>query len=653
MVGRSGGAPSNPHSWAIARGAEFTSLVILFGAASVWRFWPWLPRVFAGDDLINYSYFLNGRFAGDAWQCLTGEHAGRFRPLFASVLGLEFHFFGDKIRHYLLANLALNVASAMVLHKILRFYDCPRLVAALCALAVCTTRFSIYQITQVTGLVEGLGFLIFLAVVLFAARSWRLALERNQRSLLFSFLALICAFLLVHTHERYVAILPWLGLVLWTPTYRWRPRVAVGLGLLCISILLFNVWVKRQLGTTFFTGTGGSSLNLNVVSAIAHYREAIRSILQFNLGPSHLVGLTLSPEKDRVPWNLARVFEGLFLIVTAVSLWTGRKDLKNLGQILDRLRAPLLIFLLLLPPSLSSRLEQRWLVEPFAFLFVWGAIQVKDFIPAWRKYGYACLGLLPLLSISVDSYIARSFPLLSNLSTPTFANSIKTKILDLRPRLTNIVLLAEAQDCGWGLANDEFVKMYGSGEAQSIRCVRTFDEINFARDVRIFRVGSNGLVLDLTYAFERFVQYRGREKFDLIAQGPSAVIQTLFDRSVERLVTATGPQNVLMGEPGASFRFDRISIEKGTRMAFGTAMITDSRAAVTIEVTGHDGRPRQIFGRPVEPRLDPSFLISSHDEIDLSQFSGQTVSLIFRIKSEDRDRPQSIAITEAKLLSIR
>ena len=631
----------------------FAALATFFGAASLYRFWPWMPQVFAGDDLIAYSLYLKGQFANGPWASLSTGPLDKYRPVFLLFLGPQFRFFGLNVQAYEYCNLALNVANAMLLYKILRTQTLPRSVAIACALAVCTSRFSLFQVTQIVGSLEGLGFTFFLGVVLGVVKCQEPMGKTDSERPMYALLAVASSALAIHTHERYLVLLPWLGLVFWMSAKTRRPRRALSYVLLCASLILFNLGLKRLLHISVNAGTAGTSLKFDLASAGALLREALRSIFQMNSGPSHLAALALNKRDHFGAWSLALLFGGLYviLLLCPLSFKRARRSL-NRKILAGYFSLFGLLLALLVPPILTIRIEPRWLVEPFALLFVIGASGLVRARPPARRLACVCLGGLALISMSMDTYISPHFSSLSLVSSATFARAFREKILGTDSEgPKTIVLMSDRQNCGWVLGQDFFIRLYGHSET-SLSCADTFAEISIrdGRESDVYSIGERGLVLDVTESFRRDVETRAATKFDFILNSAKAKIRSDFSRSVERYKTTLGFQDVLMGEPSSSFRFDKIFIPRHAKLFYGTAMITDTTANTRIKVITPRRREFVVYDHAVGPRVDPSFLFASHDEIDLFRFAGQTVSLVFEIYRGGPDASGSVAVTELKLI---
>src|SRR5690349_2077102 len=94
---RSSSTGGMPYRHAAALTAVFTLTLI----AAVWRFRPWMPHTFFGDDLYNYLAYKDGLFPNGVVQALTSTFAEKFRPVFVWLLSTLFGMFGPRVQAYM------------------------------------------------------------------------------------------------------------------------------------------------------------------------------------------------------------------------------------------------------------------------------------------------------------------------------------------------------------------------------------------------------------------------------------------------------------------------------------------------------------------------------------------------------------------------
>ena len=165
-------------------------IFLLATAAGAWRFSPWMPKVFFGDDLANLLAYKAGNFASSLSQALGSAYWYKYRPVFATIMWILYGSFGSIIWPYLLVNLLIQGLNATLVFAITRRLSRGNwLVSLAIALAVVTSRFALYQVTQVTGLVEGVALLCFLGMVYCVIR----ASESEGHALRWSWLAIVSA----------------------------------------------------------------------------------------------------------------------------------------------------------------------------------------------------------------------------------------------------------------------------------------------------------------------------------------------------------------------------------------------------------------------------------------------------------------------------
>ena len=179
-----------------------------------------------------------------------------------------FGLFGQQISLYLAFNILLHALSALIVFALaFRLSRGSIYVALTAAILATTSRLALYQVTQVTGLLEGIGQLVFLSMIYCLLRFDQLVGRLNSHSLFFAYSAIFAVFLLVHTHERYFVVIPWIvSMFLLTPKFKClsptQRKVIIALSLMPA---LFNVLYKKFiLHAPFFVGTGGSHIQIDV-----------------------------------------------------------------------------------------------------------------------------------------------------------------------------------------------------------------------------------------------------------------------------------------------------------------------------------------------------------------------------------------------------
>lgn len=630
---------------------------ILAIIAATWRFSPWMPEVFFGDDLSNLLAYKDGHFASSASQALSAAFVGKYRPVFAWVMWLLFSAFEERILPYLALNVLLHGLSATLVFAIAhRVSRANWIVSLVISLAAATSRFALYQVTQVTGLVEGIALTFFLGMIYCIVR----ASENKESAWRWSWLAVAAAFLTMHIHERYIVVAVWLCFALiFLPSIRMLPR-ARWLTLLgaCIAALVFNVLFKMAvLQMPFFSGTGGTHINISAARILEHVMQAALSIFGFNEGPEYLVGARSISLNWFPVWPLAAALGLAWSMAVVMGV---RAVLSEKATALEPawplLRWPLLLLalgtLLLVPPILTIRLEQRWLLEPFILvllLFAWaaGSQRHRALVPAWML-----AMVIGSASIAVDSIIAPHFEQIFFVSSGRFATVAKRDIVDKDPgQSVSVGLLTGQEHCNWTLLNGEFFYLYG-GTRRTVYCLGAADEsliTTLPANTRIYGVSSSPLHLtDVMANWQALIQTRNEKvSFDFLNAFSKGRINNTVKVStpngqgvmVTPWDTMLGLQNTLTVISGFSYRYDAVPIGRDAQLRFGVSMIYPSggpaRAIVHINKVG--GAPRVLYSRDLTPPRAGEKLQFEPIAISLADFAGKNISLTFVVETPGSD----------------
>ena len=482
---------------------------LLAFVAAFWRYWPLMPHVFMGDDLAYLLEFKDGHCGTVFSKLLNTACMGKFRPVANGFIMLELNLFDLAFMNYMAVNVLLQATSATLVFAIAhRLSKGSLLVAFSIAIAVATSRFAVYQVTQVMGPVEGLALPLFLGVIYSIIR----AEDRQEDALRWGWIAISLSFLLIHNHERYILIAAWLAVAfVLLPNFRTLPgnRLAALL-LACIVLPVFNVAYKIVvLHIPFLVGTAGTDLDFNPARIVEHLDQAVFSIIGVNKGPEYLVGVKLIS----LPWYPARVlaltfaFTVIILIVKSVRGAFEKQHKSLSAPFWLSVRWPILLgllALLLLVPAISTiRLEQRWIFAPFILMLLVSAWAVGQ----WESKNKAIFGPLIIIlsasSILLDSLVVKHFDRMYLVYAARFADMVKRDIADKYPgQSSGIILLAKPEHCEWTLQNGEFFRIYG-GHAREVKCLGGYptpSEASNNTEMRVFAEIPHGHLSDVTNA---------------------------------------------------------------------------------------------------------------------------------------------------------
>ncbi len=166
-------------------------------------------RALYGDDLYLWSFYGCEDFWSFTFPKVT---KGNFRPFYWAMSYLEFLLIGPHVRWYARFNVLLNVGIAWVIYffsrRLSRLTRVPhgmlfgQAVGLLTGMLYLQSHFAAYQIAQVLGLLESLALLLALLTL------WGLFDYMEGRGTRAYLRACLCFFLVIFTHERFIALAP-------------------------------------------------------------------------------------------------------------------------------------------------------------------------------------------------------------------------------------------------------------------------------------------------------------------------------------------------------------------------------------------------------------------------------------------------------------
>ena len=185
----------------IPLGGYLLAFLLLLGAAY------WINRqihikALYMDDLYLFSFFREQNFFGFSFP--IGQ-AVRFRPVYWAISYIEMALVGADPNRYLHFNIFLNSLLAFFLFFFSLKMTKKRILSLSLGLLFLSAHFAYYQIGQAIGILETLALGFALLTLYFLYRQIDCEERAFGKMLLFSHLFF---FLLIFTHERYVALLP-------------------------------------------------------------------------------------------------------------------------------------------------------------------------------------------------------------------------------------------------------------------------------------------------------------------------------------------------------------------------------------------------------------------------------------------------------------
>jgi hypothetical protein len=434
---------------------------VIVSAGSLLQFGNWLPRVFFGDDLTLYMAWEKGEFVSTYSQMIFWQGWEKYRPVFQTMIGLLFRRFDDHYLAYVMASFVVHIVCAVAVFA-LAYRLAGRFGLALCvAIALATLRFAYFDFT-LFGPVESLSLLFFLCSLWSSLNLFDPS--KPVRPVTDAILLVAFAALAMFTHERYLALTPWLVLVIiWSP---WLDSKKLVLSLVACVPAAANLLYKHFiLNVRVAVGTAGQGLTFNFPDAVSHLSQTALSIIGINTGPVYLVGHPITSLRDPALWAAA-----VFIVGGAIVVFLGIRAALRTAKYSLRwaILASLVAGTLVTPVLLTVRVEQRWLTASAAIILLllcW-AVGAADAARRSLVSGIACLSLLAF--VVNNTIISRDFSGMYLLFSSEIAGAMEDS-LGRVPTDGPIDILSDNSICGWVLGNGDFFTIY-TGQKRGVKC---------------------------------------------------------------------------------------------------------------------------------------------------------------------------------------
>ena len=344
-------------------------------------------RALYGDDLYLWSFYGCEDFWSFTFPKVT---KGNFRPFYWALSYLEFRLIGPHVHWYARFNVLLNVAIAWVIYffsrRLSRLTRTPQdmrigqAVGLLTGMLYLQSHFAAYQIAQVLGLLESLALLLALLTL------WGLFDYMEGRGTRAYLRACLCFFLVIFTHERYIALAPLFYLAVLTQYLterrlcrRFAPsrtscaasdeipamnRLGRTVELLLPLLILAVFFGTRVVvaGEAIPVGTAGTKVQdtFSLAEALGFAFSQVAYIFGINAGHAIFCGVSFA---DSARWVQALIVLSWLCLLLMLVLYV-RMAWKR-GRITPRLIGENLLFICFIAlcigsSSITIRLETRW-----------------------------------------------------------------------------------------------------------------------------------------------------------------------------------------------------------------------------------------------------------------------------------------------------
>lgn len=344
-------------------------------------------RALYGDDLYLWSFYGCEDFWSFTFPKVT---KGNFRPFYWALSYLEFRLIGPHVHWYARFNVLLNVAIAWVIYffsrRLSRLTRTPQgmrigqVVGLLTGMLYLQSHFAAYQIAQVLGLLESLALLLALLTL------WGLFDYMEGRGTRAYLRACLCFFLVIFTHERYIALAPLFYLAVLTQYLterrlcrRFAPsrtscaasdeipamnRLGRTVELLLPLLILAVFFGTRMVvaGEAIPVGTAGTKVQdtFSLAQALGFAFSQVAYIFGINAGHAIFCGVSFA---DSARWVQALIVLSWLCLLLMLVLYV--RGAWKRGRITPRLIGENLLFICFIAlcigsSSITIRLETRW-----------------------------------------------------------------------------------------------------------------------------------------------------------------------------------------------------------------------------------------------------------------------------------------------------
>ena len=488
---------------------------ILFAANLVW-FYPLEFHTLMGDDLLRWAEVSSFSSVADAFSTIVD--GTKYRPVNDLCHYILFGLFSHDAQLFFYFNILFNFLIIVALFALVEDVTGNDPVLAFCAcVAYITARFSYYNILQVYGILEALSLLLLILIIRCVIRFTRTGAVK------WAMFAALLYLLLVLTHERYLALLPFLLLAfaLFDRSSGYF-RKGVLLGAAVLPFLLNFLQKTLVFHIQFVTRTATIPFQLNVFSILEKMGLGLSKIAGINNGPVYL-NMTPFQAQDTAVQVAAILIATLMALLLVHALY--RSALWRLPEQSQNLKHALvwaaLLGVLLFSASIVADQEQRWLYSSFLTVLVFLSYFLSNFrIGRSSAPKYVVAVVLVALMVHNDIYYRR---VLSSLHFAR-ANLIADSFYDVTVKRygTNIadrdLYVEKFRDYQWILQGSTFFKPYIPQRNVNVAYVDSIEQISPE-----VRQSDRSLIYVLDRDLLRMIDLKNPDPLALIKFGPQSI----------------------------------------------------------------------------------------------------------------------------------
>lgn len=351
-------------------------------------------RALYGDDLYLWSFYGCEDFWSFTFPKVT---KGNFRPFYWAMSYLEFLLIGPHVHWYARFNVLLNVAISWVIYffsrRLSRLMRAPhgmllgQTVGLLTGMLYLQSHFAAYQIAQVLGLLESLALLLALLTL------WGLFDYMEGRGTRAYLRACLCFFLVIFTHERFIALAPLFYLAVLTQYCTERRLCRRFARLRTVELLLPLVILAVFFGTRMVVageaipvGTAGTKVQdtFSLAQALGFAFTQVAYLFGVNAGHAIFCGVSFADSARWVQALIGLSWLCLFLMLVLYGRSAWKKE-----RITPRLIGENLLFigfiaLCIGSSSITIRLETRWVYVSYTAALLYLSFMLGEIAKSGR-----------------------------------------------------------------------------------------------------------------------------------------------------------------------------------------------------------------------------------------------------------------------------
>lgn len=421
--------------------------LVNFSWFSVFKF-----KTIMGDDLNSWLLYTSSHL--DFWHYTFAQNFNdKYRPVFNAIEYLLFKNFGLDYVPYYYVNILVNFGISVLVFKIMKMITSNIYISFIFSLLFVTSRFSYYNITMLTGIMEAAALLLFLFMIYHSILFIKSTKYKHLYAVIFYYL------LIIFTHERYLILAVFiLSLIVGSKIDLKRKIIAIGA---IFSEALFNILVKKlAFKSSVMLGTDHVNIQFDLNNIVKFVGAGILNMFGLNIGPEYLSGKPFS--NSAISIQITSII--VLLIMMLVLVVYIKRSIKNSRNLFLLAITLVLTGSLLLAASITVRQEFRWLMAPYVVVLIFIAY---NFILLKNKIVRSALIIIFVILSFVNNCYYRSFMYNTfTIYSQTISDSAyQETIKKYGQNLDNYTLYIEYHsDLVWPLLTDQFFKAYSDSD---------------------------------------------------------------------------------------------------------------------------------------------------------------------------------------------